>query len=244
MHSDQVHPGCAVTLTALIVPNSRISALVLSGATKSSGLSNDFFTKLATVTSYIIYLSEISLYTSLENYFSDNYIDHKKLIVVFLLTFSGFSYGDGVNEWQDIELNVNKLNSLNAYNSCVLWNTNFQNANLANASLSGVNFITANLAGATLSNANLEGSSLFGANLNGANLEKANLFAVNLYGANLSGANLTGVDMSTANLSSVNFASANLTDANLRGADLSDAIIEGAFLCNTIMLWGIDNSSC
>ena len=171
------------------------------------------------MTSYIIYLSEISLYTSLENYFSDNYIDHKKLIVVFLLTFSGFSYGDGVNEWQDIELNVNKMNSLNAYNSCVLWNTNFQNANLANASLSGVNFITANLAGATLSNANLEGSSLFGANL-------------------------TGADMSTANLSSVNFASANLTDANLRGADLSDAIIEGAFLCNTIMLWGIDNSSC
>jgi uncharacterized protein YjbI with pentapeptide repeats len=39
------------------------------------------------------------------------------------------------------------------------------------------------------------------------------------------------------------FLQANLTNANLRGAELSDAILDGAFLCNTLMPWGIDNSS-
>ena len=74
----------------------------------------------------------------------------KKLLIIFLLTFSSLSHGDGVNEWQDIEMNINKLNALNSCNSCVLWYTTFQNANLANASLSGVDLIKANLAGATL----------------------------------------------------------------------------------------------
>ena len=49
---------------------------------------------------------------------------------------------------------------------------------------------------------------------------------------------------SSLHLNGVNFSQANLTNANLRGAELSDAILDGAFLCNTLMPWGIDNSSC
>ena len=149
----------------------------------------------------------------------------------------------------NIDENIIKLNSLNSCQGCLLRNTNFIGADLNNALLSGADFISADLSNANLYNADLEGSSLFGAKMNGSNLKNANLFgsnlfAVNLDGANLAGANLIEADLSLSSLKGVNFSQANLTNANLRGAELSNAILDGAFLCNTLMPWGVDNSSC
>jgi len=78
----------------------------------------------------------------------------------------------------------------------------------------------------------------------GCVLRNTSFIGADLNNASLSGANLIEADLSLANLSGVNFAQANLTNANLMGADLSGAILEGAFLCNTMMPWGLDNSSC
>jgi uncharacterized protein YjbI with pentapeptide repeats len=87
----------------------------------------------------------------------------KKILALIILSFSGLTYADGNNDWQNIDENIIKLNSLNSCQGCLLRNTNFIGADLNNAFLSGADFISADLSNANLYNANLEGSSLFGA---------------------------------------------------------------------------------
>ena len=54
----------------------------------------------------------------------------KKLFTLLLLTFSGLTFGDGNNDWQKIDENIIKLNSLNSCQGCLLRNTNFVGADL------------------------------------------------------------------------------------------------------------------
>ena len=102
-----------------------------------------------------------------------------------LISLSTLTFADGNNDWQNIDDNIFKLNSLNSCQGCLLRNTNFIGADLNNALLSGADFISANLSNSNLYNANLEGSSFFGAEINESNLENANLFGSNLFAVNL-----------------------------------------------------------
>ena len=175
----------------------------------------------------------------------------KKLFLFVLLSLglTAISFADGVDDWQDLDFNINKLNELNQCMSCDLRSTNFSGLNFTGANLTGANFIEANLTGTNFYGANFEGSSLYGSNFEGANLEDASFFAANLYGvilkdARLIGADFRQADLSKADLTLANLTGANLTDANLSGAKLKGAILDGAFFCNTQTPWGIDNSSC
>ena len=74
----------------------------------------------------------------------------KKLFTILLLTFSGLTFGDGNNDWQKIDENIIKLNSLNSCQGCLLRNTNFAGADLNSAALSGDDFISAELSNSNL----------------------------------------------------------------------------------------------
>ena len=76
----------------------------------------------------------------------------KKILALIILSFSGLTYADGNNDWQNIDENIIKLNSLNSCQGCLLRNTNFIGADLNNAFLSGADFISADLATANLDN--------------------------------------------------------------------------------------------
>ena len=95
----------------------------------------------------------------------------KKILALIILSVSGLSFADGNNDWQKIDENIIKLNSLNACQGCLLRNANFVGADFKNAVLSGADFISADLSSANFYNADLEGSSFFGAEMNGSNLE-------------------------------------------------------------------------
>ena len=102
----------------------------------------------------------------------------KKILALISLLVSGLSFADGNNDWQKIDENIIKLNSLNACQGCLLRDVNFVGADFNNAVLSGADFISADLSNSNFYNADLEGSSFFGAEMNGSNLENANLFAL------------------------------------------------------------------
>jgi len=140
------------------------------------------------------------------------------------------------------------------------YKSNFDNANLSEATLKG-NFDIASFKGANLSKANLTGASINGVNsFAGANLEdviangvsfvntilkgvkslkdaelnNANLYCVDLTGANLTRANLTNANLNGANLSDTDLTGATLTNAILNGANLSDTDLTDATLTNAI----------
>ena len=52
----------------------------------------------------------------------------KKILAFIILSISGLSFADGNNDWQKIDENIIKLNSLNSCQGCLLRSASFDGA--------------------------------------------------------------------------------------------------------------------
>ena len=149
------------------------------------------------------------------------------------------------NEYNNTQLKYGELLEINGVNlsgiemikkdinSAILFNINFDNANLEECDMYGCylvssSFNNANLSVVNLNKANLDYTSFINAVLTNITGVRASFFNSNLERANLSYSDLRGVDLREANLRKAVLIETNLEKADFTGANMYNTDLRGA----------------
>ncbi|MFN8413957.1 MAG: pentapeptide repeat-containing protein [Anaerolineales bacterium] len=125
------------------------------------------------------------------------------------------------------------------FDQAILRNANFNNANLYGSFFTQCDLSSCKFKNTEMTEIEMANSNLTGVDLSGKTLAGGVFWRANLTGANLSETDCQMVEFAEANLTSANLSSANLFSVEFRIANLTNANLQGAILANASLLGAI-----